>query len=168
MQNSQLLCIALYLRPNIIWWMSHFPILSRYILPYHPFTLVFPIYLPPYIHSYAAFIASLMEAHIPSRSICINPWRTHFFLRSIIIYLHFHYFPIRIVADSWNLYSWTTGIRLFFKVNIMICWWPGEARGQGIYGHVVNSVILAYSRFSTARVNTSSQSKPWIWHTLNL
>ena len=58
---------------------------------------------------------------------------------------------------SWKPLFWKTKIHLFYSLYYC-CWWPGNARSQGISSHGIDLVIAEYSGFSTRR-----DQHPKVW-----
>ena len=79
-------------------------------------------------------------------------WSTHImglFAFSIISQNWYHFSKLRC---SWNPSPWKTRTYLSIKGQCHGCWWPGDARSQGIHSHVVVLIFAAHSGFSTRRV----------------
>ena len=66
---------------------------------------------------------------------------------------------------------WKTSIGCTYVVNQCSCWWPGDARSQGINRHDIDIVFLEYSGKCTIRFDgitaTQNNLKVLVSHTSN-
>ena len=85
----------------------------------------------------------------------INPCPAKFILENINVHLHLLSFLNTEMCRSLKSFFLSETDLFILHSQCHCCWWPGDARSQGISSHGITLDLPEYSGFSTRRLNSA-------------